>query len=78
MFFHHRQIVDGRWDFFRPTAHLGMELMGKTLGIYGMGRIGKNVMRVITTQYNDKIEIVAGNDLVSAAEIAARDKPPHY
>jgi glyceraldehyde 3-phosphate dehydrogenase len=37
----------------------------------GMGRIGKNVMRVITTQYNDKIEIVAGNDLVSAAEIAA-------
>jgi len=37
----------------------------------GMGRIGKNVMRVITTQYNDQIEIVAGNDLVSAAEIAA-------
>ncbi len=37
----------------------------------GMGRIGKNVMRVITTLYNDKIEIVAGNDLVSAAEIAA-------
>ena len=37
----------------------------------GMGRIGKNVMRVIATQYSDKIEIVAGNDLVSAAEIAA-------
>ncbi|OQX29888.1 MAG: hypothetical protein B0D92_01270 [Spirochaeta sp. LUC14_002_19_P3] len=37
----------------------------------GMGRIGKNVMRVITSQYNDKIEIVAGNDLVPAAEIAA-------
>ena len=37
----------------------------------GMGRIGKNVMRVITSRYNDKIDIVAGNDLVSAAEIAA-------
>ena len=37
----------------------------------GMGRIGKNVMRVITSQYNDQIEIVAGNDLVSASEIAA-------
>lgn len=37
----------------------------------GMGRIGKNVMRVITSQYNDKIEIVAGNDLVPASEIAA-------
>jgi len=37
----------------------------------GMGRIGKNVMRVIVSQYNDQIEIVAGNDLVSPAEIAA-------
>ena len=37
----------------------------------GMGRIGKNVMRVITSMYNDKIEIVAGNDLVSASEIAS-------
>jgi len=35
-----------------------------------MGRIGKNVMRVITSQFNDQIEIVAGNDLVSAKEIA--------
>ena len=46
--------------------------MGKVrVGFNGMGRIGKNVMRVITSQFNDKIEIVAGNDLVSAAEIAA-------
>jgi len=37
----------------------------------GMGRIGKNVIRVITSLYNDAIEIVAGNDLVPAAEIAA-------
>ena len=36
----------------------------------GMGRIGKNVMRVIATRYSREIEIVAGNDLVSAAEIA--------
>lgn len=35
----------------------------------GMGRIGKNIMRVISSQYNKEIEIVAGNDLVSAAEI---------
>ncbi len=37
----------------------------------GMGRIGKNVMRIIAEQYSDKIEVVAGNDLVSAKEIAA-------
>ena len=36
----------------------------------GMGRIGKNVMRVIVEQFNDQIEIVAGNDLVSAKDIA--------
>ena len=34
----------------------------------GMGRIGKNVMRVIVEQFNDQIEIVAGNDLVSQAQ----------
>ncbi|MDC7232133.1 MAG: glyceraldehyde 3-phosphate dehydrogenase NAD-binding domain-containing protein [Spirochaetales bacterium] len=45
--------------------------MGKIrVGFNGMGRIGKNVMRVITSQFNDQIEIVAGNDLVSAKEIA--------
>ena len=36
----------------------------------GMGRIGKNVMRVIVEQFNDQIEIVAGNDLVSPEVIA--------
>jgi len=36
----------------------------------GMGRIGKNVMRAITSHYDDQIEIVAGNDLVPASEIA--------
>ena len=36
----------------------------------GMGRIGKNVMRVILSQFDDKFDIVAGNDLVSAKEIA--------
>jgi len=35
-----------------------------------MGRIGKNVMRVITSTLDDKFDIVAGNDLVSAEEIA--------
>ncbi|MCK4516194.1 MAG: type I glyceraldehyde-3-phosphate dehydrogenase [Spirochaetaceae bacterium] len=36
----------------------------------GMGRIGKNVIRVITSTLDDKFDIVAGNDLVSAEEIA--------
>lgn len=45
--------------------------MGKIrVGFNGMGRIGKNVMRVITSELSDKIEIVAGNDLVSPEAIA--------
>jgi len=39
-FFHHRRILNNQWDFFRPTANLGMELDHKTLGIFGLGRIG--------------------------------------
>ena len=41
------------------------------VGFNGMGRIGKNVMRVIVSKLNDRFEIVAGNDLVPAADIAA-------
>jgi glyceraldehyde 3-phosphate dehydrogenase len=46
--------------------------MGKIrVAFNGMGRIGKNVMRVIISQLDDRFDIVAGNDLVSAKEIAA-------
>ena len=41
------------------------------VGFNGMGRIGKNVMRVIVEKLNDRFEIVAGNDLVSPGDIAA-------
>lgn len=41
------------------------------VGFNGMGRIGKNVMRVIVEKLNDRFEIVAGNDLVSPKDIAA-------
>ncbi len=40
MFFMHQKILDDDWGPFRPKAHLGMELKGKTVGIFGMGRIG--------------------------------------
>lgn len=36
----HKEILRGNWDFFDPMADLGFELTGKTLGIYGLGRIG--------------------------------------
>ncbi len=39
-FFHHRRVINGDWDFYDPTANLGIELNGKTLGIFGLGKIG--------------------------------------
>lgn len=40
MFFLHKDILKGNWGYFRPNAHLGLELKNKTLGIVGLGRIG--------------------------------------
>lgn len=39
-FYMHKEILRGNWGFFDPMANLGTELTGKTLGIYGLGRIG--------------------------------------
>lgn len=42
----YRRILSGDWGFFEPTANLGQELQGKTLGIFGMGRIGAELGRL--------------------------------
>lgn len=52
MFFMHKQIIAGHWGYFRPKAHLGMELKNKTLGILGMGRIGTAMARRCKGAYN--------------------------
>jgi glyoxylate reductase len=36
---------EGRWKTWRPAGWLGMELSGSTLGIIGMGKIGRAVAR---------------------------------
>jgi glyoxylate reductase len=40
MFHLHKTILKGEWKRFEPLKDLGFELTGKTLGIFGMGRIG--------------------------------------
>ncbi|MEP6684362.1 MAG: D-glycerate dehydrogenase [Parafilimonas sp.] len=40
MFFMHKKIEKGEWKNFTPTSNLGIELKNKTLGIFGLGRIG--------------------------------------
>jgi glyoxylate reductase len=36
----HQYTVSGQWHTWEPLGHLGQDLVGRTLGIVGMGRIG--------------------------------------
>jgi glyoxylate reductase len=38
-------VRSGSWDGWKPQELLGVSLQGKTLGIYGMGRIGRAVAK---------------------------------
>jgi glyoxylate reductase len=40
-----RYLRAGKWDSWSPNFMLGNEIFGKTLGIYGMGRIGRATAR---------------------------------
>jgi glyoxylate reductase len=36
----HRYTLSGEWKTWEPLGHIGQDLGGKTIGIFGMGRIG--------------------------------------
>ncbi len=47
-----REILDGKWKGFGFTQELGQELNGKTLGIFGLGRIGIEMAKKAKGAYN--------------------------
>ena len=51
----HKSIIAGDWGHFKPRAHLGLELKGKTLGIYGMGRIGYEMAKRCVGAYDMQV-----------------------
>jgi glyoxylate reductase len=55
MFYMHKTIAAGKWSYFRPKANLGFELKNKTLGIFGMGRIGMEMAMRCRGAYNMKV-----------------------
>ncbi len=55
MFYMHKQIIKGQWTSFNPTGNLGMELKNKTIGIYGLGRIGLEMAKRCKGAYNMKV-----------------------
>ncbi len=52
LFYHHKRISKGEWTHFRPQSYLGVELKNKTLGIFGLGRIGLEFARRCKGAYN--------------------------
>lgn len=39
-FYLHKKIINGDWQNYEPTPELGIELNSKTLGVFGLGKIG--------------------------------------
>ena len=54
-FFHHKRIAQGDWKFFEPKANLGIELQGRILGIYGLGKIGTEMAKRCVGAYGMKV-----------------------
>ncbi|WP_316831378.1 D-glycerate dehydrogenase [Pedobacter aquatilis] len=50
-FYLHKKIINGQWRNYEPTPELGIELNGKTLGIFGMGKIGLEMARKCAAAY---------------------------
>ena len=55
MFYMHKTIAKGEWTYFRPKANLGIELKNKTLGIFGLGRIGFQMAMRCKGAYDMKV-----------------------
>jgi len=54
-FYHHKRIIKGEWGTFDALANLGQELYGKTLGIFGLGRIGFEMAQKCKAAFGMKI-----------------------
>jgi len=52
MFYLHKTIEKGEWGYFKPNSDLGLTLKNKTLGIFGLGRIGIETARLCKGAYN--------------------------
>jgi lactate dehydrogenase-like 2-hydroxyacid dehydrogenase len=70
-----RELRSGAWPGWHPMHHLGTRLSGKTLGIVGMGRIGRAVARRAVHGFGMRL-VYASRTPLSEGEIALLDAVP--
>jgi glyoxylate reductase len=51
----HAYSLSGRWKTWEPLGHLGQDLVGRTLGVVGMGRIGFALARRCRAGWDMKV-----------------------
>ena len=75
-----QKVKEGNWGAFDPLQALGQELYGKTLGVFGLGRIGFQMaekckkafdMEIIyhNRRHNEEAEMILGATYVSFDEL---------
>ncbi|MFN4159605.1 MAG: 2-hydroxyacid dehydrogenase [Gemmobacter sp.] len=69
-----RMLRAGRWEGWHPTQLLGMHISGKTLGIIGMGRIGKAIARRAHLGFGMEV-LFANRSPVADPGVPARQVP---
>jgi glyoxylate reductase len=68
----YQKILEGKWKSGVPAPDLGIELYGKTIGIFGLGRIGFEMAKRCKTIYNMKVIYNnRGNNPEAEAELGA-------
>lgn len=71
-FYNYQKILNGKWNFYDPLEDIGVELFGKTLGIWGLGKIGLEMARRCTGAY--KMPVIYCNrhcNMVAEKELGA-------
>lgn len=54
-FYSHQKIIRGEWRNYEPTPDLGIEIQGKTLGIFGLGKIGLEMAKKCIGAYGMQV-----------------------
>jgi len=82
-FFSHKKIIKGEWKNYEPSPELGIEVNGKTLGVFGLGKIGLEMAKKCKAAYqmeviyhnrsrNEEAEREIGTKYVSFGELLAQ------